>query len=138
MIPIAVTLALIFLILGGLHFYWAVFGIQNPEKVYPSQKDGNPLGYTPGKFASSLVGVVLLLFGLLFLNPVLSLFVFPLEFYVLMGIGILFLLRGIGDFKYLGLFKTVSETPFAKMDTRFYTPLCFCIAGMVFALLVLY
>ncbi|MEL6974277.1 MAG: DUF3995 domain-containing protein [Bacteroidota bacterium] len=138
MIPIASILALIFIVLGGLHFYWAFFGMKNPEKLYPGRKDGTPMDYTPGKLASSLVGVVLFLFAFLFLNRFLQLYAFAFEFYVLWGIGILFLLRGIGDFKYLGLFKSVRETAFAKMDTRFYTPLCFCIAGMVFAMQVLY
>lgn len=96
------------------------------------------MDYTPGKFATSVVGVVLFLFAFLFLNTFLQLFSFAHEFYVLSGIGILFLLRGIGDFKYLGLFKSVKETPFGKMDTRFYTSLCFSVAGMVFALQILY
>ncbi|MEO1487181.1 MAG: DUF3995 domain-containing protein [Bacteroidota bacterium] len=138
MIAIASILALIFFFLGSVHFYWAFFGISNPEKVYPSRENGAQMEYTPGKFASSVVGVVLLLFALLFLNRILQFFVFPWEYYVLLGIGTLFFLRGMGDFKYLGLFKKVRGTPFAKMDTQYYTPLCFCIAGMVFALQLLY
>ena len=138
MVVIASLLALIFFVLGGLHFYWAIFGIQIPESVYTSRENGNQMEYTPGRLASSAVGVVLFAFSFLFFNRVLIWVNFPLEFYLVLGIGILFLLRGVGDFKYLGLFKTVRKTPFAKMDTRFYTPLCFCIAGMVFALVVWY
>lgn len=135
---LASLLALLFSALGGLHFYWAVYGIQNPEKVYPSKKDGSQMEYTPSRLACILVGVVLFLFAFLFLNRFLQVFIFEFEFYLLMAVGALFLLRAIGDFKYVGLFKSVRETPFAKMDTRFYTPLCFCIAGMVFALQMLY
>ena len=36
----------------------------------------------------------------------------------------LFLLRTIGDFRYVGFFKRVREGRFAHLDTRFYSPLC--------------
>ena len=109
MMVFASLLALIFLVLSGLHFYWALFGIQIPENVYPSREYGNQMEYSPGRFASSAVGSVLLSFRFLFLNRVLQWVNFPFEFYLVLGIGILFLLRGVGDFKYLGLFKGDSE-----------------------------
>ena len=35
----------------------------------------------------------------------------------------LFLARTLGDLTYVGLFKRIKESPFAKRDTLIYTPL---------------
>ncbi len=44
--------------------------------------------------------------------------------YGLYVIGSIFLLRAIGDFKYVGFFKSIKNTEFGRMDTQFYSPLC--------------
>ena len=43
-------------------------------------------------------------------------------------IPILFLLQAIGEFKYIGYFKSVKGTNFGKLDTKFFSPLCLLIA----------
>jgi hypothetical protein len=50
-------------------------------------------------------------------------------------IPIIFSLRAIGDFKYIGFFKQVKATEFARLDTVFYSPLCVMIALIGFILL---
>ncbi len=40
------------------------------------------------------------------------------------AISAIFILRAIGDFKYVGFFKSVTGTEFASLDTMFYSPLC--------------
>ena len=40
----------------------------------------------------------------------------------------IFTVRTIGDFRYVGLFKTVRNTRFAELDTLVYTPLCLLLA----------
>ncbi len=35
-----------------------------------------------------------------------------------------FLLRAMGDFRYVGFFKKVTHTAFARQDTRLFSPLC--------------
>lgn len=43
------------------------------------------------------------------------------------GLGIIaaiFLIRAIGEFKYVGFFKKVKHTKFWQSDTRYYSPLC--------------
>jgi len=40
------------------------------------------------------------------------------------AIPAIFLLRALGDFRYVGFFKKVKTTPFAKADTKFFSPLC--------------
>jgi hypothetical protein len=39
-------------------------------------------------------------------------------------------LRAIGDFRYLGFFKRVTGTRFARADTLIYSPLCAGLAAM--------
>jgi len=38
------------------------------------------------------------------------------------------LARAVGEFKYLGFFKRVRDSPFAKLDTLLYSPLCLLLA----------
>jgi hypothetical protein len=40
------------------------------------------------------------------------------------GVGVVFLLRAIGDFRLIGVFKRVRGTPFARWDSRLFSPLC--------------
>lgn len=42
-------------------------------------------------------------------------------------IPMLFLIRTIGEFKYIGIFKSVKNTTFSKWDTNLFSPLCFAI-----------
>jgi Protein of unknown function (DUF3995) len=73
------------------------------------------------------VGVGLLLFGLIQLGITTTIFS-AIDFWVFrygnFFIAFVFLARAIGDFKYAGFFKKVKGTPFAKNDSRFYSPLC--------------
>ena len=44
----------------------------------------------------------------------------------LLALGAVMLLRGIGEFRYVGLFKSVRDSRFARNDTRFYSPCACC------------
>ena len=48
------------------------------------------------------------------------------------AIGIVFLIRAIGDFKYVGFFKKVKGSLFAENDSRYYSPLCLVVSGIGF------
>jgi Protein of unknown function (DUF3995) len=50
------------------------------------------------------------------------------------AIAAIFLLRAIGDFRYVGFFKKERGSKFAKMDTKFYSPLCLLIGGLALVL----
>ena len=45
-----------------------------------------------------------------------------------LAIGIVMLVRAVGDFKYVGFFKKIEGTIFAQNDTRYYSPLCLLIS----------
>jgi hypothetical protein len=40
------------------------------------------------------------------------------------AIAVVFALRCLGDFRYVGLFRRVRGTDFAAMDAKLFTPLC--------------
>lgn len=46
------------------------------------------------------------------------------------GIRVLFMLHAMGDFCMVGLFKTQANTPFARWDTKLFSPLCIVFAGL--------
>lgn len=48
--------------------------------------------------------------------------------FVGVSIPIIFLVRAIGDFNYVGFFKKTKNTHFAKMDRKYFSPLCLLIA----------
>ncbi len=52
-------------------------------------------------------------------------------------IPIIFLLRAMGEFKYVGFFKKVKNTEFGKLDTKYFSPLCLVIGilGIIIQLL---
>lgn len=75
----------------------------------------------------AVVGAGLLLFGVFYLIKV-DLIAFVLPEIVMKAaswvIPIIFLFRAMGDFKYVGFFKKVTSTSFAKRDSSYYSPLC--------------
>ena len=127
---VSIATASIFLVLSGIHFYWAVFGIKKPELVFPI-KDSIEKAKLPSPFITILVGLGLLFFALVFVNKTLHFWRFEWLYYVQIGIGALFLIRAIGEFKYVGFFKSIKETPFARMDTKFYAPLCLLLSVLI-------
>ncbi|WP_336077986.1 DUF3995 domain-containing protein [Paenibacillus sp. 203] len=56
------------------------------------------------------------------------------------GVGLLscvFILRSIGDFKWVGFFKRKKGTVFAKWDTVLYSPLCFLLGTAILMIMFL-
>jgi hypothetical protein len=98
----------------------------------PTRADGSPV-LNPGPVAALSVAAQLLAsawllleragFGPRFLPA-------PLPAIGSTGVAVAFLLRGMGDFRYVGLFKRVRDTPFARMDSRLYTPLVLVLASV--------
>jgi hypothetical protein len=40
-------------------------------------------------------------------------------------------LRAIGDFRYVGFFKRIRDSKFARLDTLAYSPLCAALAVLI-------
>ncbi|WP_422860490.1 DUF3995 domain-containing protein [Flagellimonas sp. S174] len=130
---LAIFISITFTFLAVLHFYWSLFGIKNPEKVVPAIGSEQKVK-TPGKFAAALVGLALLGFALVFLNRVVMYLDFYWLKYVSIGIGVIFLVRALGDFKYVGFFKTSKDSKFSALDTRYYSPLCLLMGTLILIL----
>lgn len=120
-------------ILAVLHFYWAAGGSLGGGAAIPTLK-GEKI-FTPSAFASVTVGILLLLAMYAFLGRIGYLtFSFPGWLFRLGTalIAILFLLRAIGEFRYVGFFKSVKDSEFAWWDTYIFSPVCLLIAVSAF------
>ena len=47
-------------------------------------------------------------------------------------LALVFLLRAVGEFRYVGFFKTMGDEPFRSWDTWLFSPLCLAIALAAF------
>ncbi|WP_028594418.1 DUF3995 domain-containing protein [Paenibacillus assamensis] len=116
----------ILFLLSGIHLYWVAGGKGGFLAAIPS--DGSELKFRPTKMATSVVAGGLALAGLfvLELGEVMEGLIFP-DWLFLYGGWILsgvFILRAVGDFRWVGFFKKQKGTLFAKWDTLLYSPLC--------------
>ena len=129
---VAAILSLIFLLLAGLHIYWGFGGKSGTAATIPTKENNKPV-ITPGPIACFVVGISLLSFGILVLIKA-DIILFALAGwllnYGLWVIAAIFLLRAIGDFKYVGFFKKVKATRFGEMDSKYYSPLCLVVGGL--------
>lgn len=109
--------------LSALHLYWAAGG--RTGAALP-ERDGAPI-FQPGIASTLVVAGLLALAGLLVLAragqwPVALL---P-HWMVTLGtpvVALVLIARAIGDFRYVGFFKTVRDTRFARLDTRVFSPI---------------
>jgi hypothetical protein len=120
----------IFLFLSILHFYWAFGGVLWYDAVMPTSTNGlNRMN--PGKGATIIVAVGLMVLALITIGSQgwLDKYVKRALFsYGTLINAIIFLVRAIGDFKFIGFFKTVKWTRFGMNDTNFFSPLCLLIS----------
>jgi uncharacterized membrane protein YbhN (UPF0104 family) len=49
-------------------------------------------------------------------------------------VAIVLLARAVGDFRYIGFFKRVRDTRFARLDTRYYSPVALLLAAATAAI----
>jgi len=119
-------LVIIFTVLALVHFYWAAGGTKGLRQVLPADLSGNFLLH-PNKIETYGVGGILMVFS--FVAYSLQRGIPPVwAIYAGWIVALLFVLRGVGDFNMVGLFKKIKGTSFAKYDTWVYVPLSFAIA----------
>ena len=125
MIDLSVPVAAGFALLSALHLYWAAGGRIGAEAALP-ERDGAPL-FQPGVASTLAVAGLLAFAALLVLAhgghwPANAL---P-PWVVRVGVPVVavaLLARAIGEFRYVGFFKRVRATRFARLDTRVYSPI---------------
>jgi len=125
---VAWCVTLVFIALGLWHFRMALR--PGPGGGAVPSVDGKPL-FVPSTRATLAVGVVLLLFaGLVAATGRLvevGASPRPLS-WLLLALALGLLARAIGEFKYVGFFKRIRGSRFARLDTWIYSPLCLLLA----------
>ncbi len=122
MFILSIIVAFIMLVIALLHFYWAFGGKFGLMSAGPTLEEGKD--FIPSKIVIFIVA--LMLFGLSILAIQL---VSPHEqlkehiHYIGYFVCIIFIIRAIGDFKYVGFFKKIYNSNFANLDTKYFSPL---------------
>ncbi|MCW5261107.1 DUF3995 domain-containing protein [Verminephrobacter eiseniae] len=123
--------------LALIHFYWAFGGAWGKDSAIPSDRKGVKL-FQPGLPACLLTGLLLLLCAV---NIFMGAGIMPMLFVspptVTLGLWattLIFVLRAIGDFKYIGFFKSINDTEFGRRDSLFFSPLCLFLAILCLAM----
>ncbi len=126
---LSIILFVIFSSLGFIHFYWLFGGKWGLEKALPTKEAGQK-AMEPPKIATVIVGIGLISFGLIYLIKT-GLINFQIPNWIITYgswiIPSIFILRAIGDYNYVGLFKKIKNTEFAKADSKWFIPLCLTI-----------
>ena len=129
---LSILLSIIFIGLGIIHFNWVIGGKFGFSESLPTKETGEKV-LNPKKMDSAIVGIGLTVFGVFYFLKS-GLIEFSQPEWVLKYVGwiipSIFLLRAIGEFKYVGFFKKVKKTEFAKWDTKLFSPLCLAIAAI--------
>jgi hypothetical protein len=123
----------ILLMLAAVHLYWAAGGKAGKGAAVPAT-NGRPL-FRPSTFGTAMVAVGLCVMAALvalrigWINPtILPSVVIEIGVWLIAAV---FALRAIGDFRYVGFFKRIRDSAFARLDTLAYSPLCACLALLI-------
>jgi hypothetical protein len=121
---VPLLLAAVLVALSALHVFWAFGGRLATGTAIP-EVEGRP-AFRPSPAATLVVAAGLLLAAGIALSrgEVLwpSLPGSPAHWGAI-AFGVVFVLRAIGEFRLVGFFKKVRDTPFARWDTRLFSPL---------------
>lgn len=149
---VALLLACIYLLLAGVHVYWALGGSLGKDAAVPRLPRKASAGapgpaepamvpaFTPTRTGTLLVAAVLAAVALM-VGARAGLATAPCTGPVLRwAIGLValaMLARAVGDFRLVGFFKRVTGSPFAWLDTRVYSPLCLALsAGLAYVVIL--
>lgn len=131
MILLAASLASLFAALAALHAYWGCGGRWAAAAAAPKKTDGSAV-FRPSPLACFVVAAGLAGFAwicLAHVNQTPALFLQGRTKAALLVMSGIFALRTIGDSNYVGLFRRVRGTDFARLDRLLYTPLCLMLSA---------
>ena len=125
---LAAGLIAIFVALSALHVFWAAGGRAGGGAAIP-RTAGRAL-FAPGPLVTLAVAAALVAAALVtaaaagWLGRGMPLRIGrPLAYVV----ALVFALRAVGDFRYVGFFKSLGDDPFRSWDTWVFSPLCLAI-----------
>ncbi|MDM5248675.1 DUF3995 domain-containing protein [Lysinibacillus sp. G4S2] len=121
-----------------LHIYWAFGGRWGSAAAIPVREGEHKPAFTPRKWGTLLVAILIFM-----ASVVLVVQGGYLQGYQANGLSkigsvvcaFVFIIRAVGDFKYVGFFKKIKHSQFARYDTWFYSPLCLFF-GIVYIILL--
>lgn len=117
----------ILLTIAMFHIYWALGGRFGIEEVLPTKNNIDKV-ILPNAFITFMVAVVFIGITLLYLNGAGIYKVSGVSEWVkqkgLLLFAIVFMIRAIGEFRYVGFFKRIKNTRFGINDTKYFSPLC--------------
>lgn len=119
--------------LGGLHIFWACGGTWGVRVAVPEVS--GRLALVPSKRATLLVALALFAAsGVALLRGFFLFSSFPGSpaHWASVLLGLVFLVRAVGDFRLIGFFKRVRGTAFATWDTRLFSLLSAALAAGFF------
>ncbi len=123
------AVVVIFAGLGLLHFYWAAGGRAGKTAAIPST--GGVPHFVPSKTGTTLVALALFAAATV---VALASGILPSPLPPSVPVGLALVLatvmaaRAVGDFRIVGFFKKPSDSRFAYLDTRYFSPLCAALA----------
>ena len=124
-----ILLFVIFVLVSSVHFYWAFGGKWGVDAALPSNGEGERV-LNPRQIDTFAVAAVFAGIGVFYLVMG-TVVVIDLPLWMPKYLGwifpFVFLIRAVGDFKYVGIFKKEKRSLFAQLDTKYYSPLCFFI-----------
>lgn len=127
---LSLLLCVVFMALALIHFNWFLGGEFGFSESLPTKENGERV-LNPKNIDNAIVGVGLLVFSMIYLLKS-GLIQVNLPNWIILYVGwiisAIFLLRAIGEFKYVGFFKKIRNTKFGELDTKFFSPLCLGIA----------
>jgi hypothetical protein len=121
-----------------IHIYWGLGGKWGFDAAIPTNEKNEKL-LRPGMPACFTVAFGLLFFALIIAvkSGIININMPPwLVDYGTWVIAAVFLLRAVGDFRYIGFLKKIRSTGFAKSDSNFFSPLCLLISLFSIALAI--
>jgi len=121
------------LALSLLHFYWAFGGRLGSQGAVPTI--GKEPLFVPGTGSCIAVGAALLAATAVTAIRVDVVLVGLPPWVSRAAVGVLaavFAARAVGDFRYVGFFKRIKDTTFARRDSLFYSPLCALISLLAY------
>ena len=131
----AIPLASILSLLSLLHAYWALGGQWVSAYTVPVVRGRRSFNPTP--LATWIVCGLLGLAAFLVIGKAGWIRTGPLTVVFDAGVwvlGLVFILRAVGNLRTFGFFKTIADTAFARWDTWLYSPLCLLIALLALGL----
>ncbi|UZJ63323.1 DUF3995 domain-containing protein [Sphingobacterium sp. KU25419] len=104
-----------------MHLYWVCNGQVGIAATIPTKLNGKRV-FTPSRFGTFVVATGLFVFAvtnMIFGGMIESPVGLSYVSYAMWGIAGIFLIRFIGDFKYVGITKRFRQSVFARKDTFF-------------------